>query len=210
MDRIDAETDRLVERAQRGDRAATELLLGQHRNRLRRMINLRMDPRLAARLDASDVVQETFVEAAGKMDDYFQTPNCPFYPWLRQIALQRLSQLHRHHIHVQRRSIKREAQWNMGLPDRSALLLADQLVADDTSPSGNMLREERRASVKNALGRLKEQDREVLVMHNLERMTLKETAAALGITAAAVQSRYRRAVERLHNLLNELEEEHGE
>ena len=113
---LNPDTDELLRRAERGDDSATQQLLTRHREQLRRMIAVRMDPRLAARIDPSDVIQEATAEAARKLPDYLQRPACPFYPWLRQIAWERLVQLHRHHIHAQRRSVKRELRWNMNLP----------------------------------------------------------------------------------------------
>ena len=203
MSLSDDETDDLLRRARQGDCSATELLMERHRDRLRRMVQLRIDPRLAARMDPSDVVQEALGEAAGKLDNYLQTRNCPFYPWLRQIAWEQLVRLHRRHVVAKRRSVTRESRRPMELPDESAVLLADQFVASGTSPSGRLLREELRIRVQKALDQLKEHDREILVLHHLEQLTLKEAAAVLGKTEAAVQSRYRRAAERLHHLLQD-------
>ena len=105
----DKSTQDLVERARTGDADAAQELLAKHRGRLRQMISLRMDPRLAPRIDASDVIQEALAEASRRMPDYLEHPPCAFYPWLRRIAWDRLVDLHRHHIDAQRRSVTRPA-----------------------------------------------------------------------------------------------------
>src|SRR4051794_34946694 len=104
-----ANPDELLDRAGGGDRQAVEELFCQQRLRLRSMIALRMDPRLSSRIDASDVVQEAFIEAHRQFDDYVKQRPIPFYPWLRQIAINRLLDLHRRHVLAQRRSVKKEA-----------------------------------------------------------------------------------------------------
>src|SRR6516164_2048002 len=105
------DTDELLEQVRRGDGSARQLLLGRHRQRLRRMIELRLDRRLAARIDPSDVVQETLAEANQKLLDFARRRPLPFYPWLRCLAWERLVQIHRRHIAAQRRSVRREIQW---------------------------------------------------------------------------------------------------
>src|SRR5262245_35647023 len=94
----DLDTDQLLEQARRGDAGARQQLLVRYRQRLRQLIALRMDRRLAARLDPSDVVQETLAEAVQQLSDYLRRGSVPFYPWLRQLALDRLAELHRRHI----------------------------------------------------------------------------------------------------------------
>src|SRR5262249_39805208 len=139
----DSETDRLLERAACGDALARQELLMRHRQRLRNMIRLRMDRRLAARIDPSDVVQETLVEAVQKLSEYLQHRPLPFYPGLRQLACERLIALHRRHIQAKKRSIRREEP--PPLPDESAQQLADQLMARSSSPSSRLRRSELRA-----------------------------------------------------------------
>ncbi len=197
---VEADTEQLVERAAAGDGAARDGLLARHRSRLRRMVAVRADPRLAARIDASDVVQETLAEAAAKLDRYLRDRPLPFYPWLRQIARDRLATLHRRHVLAQRRSVTREAA-DADLPDRSAFALADRLFARNSSPSARLHRDEVRARVRAALAALPEADREVLVLRHLEELPAKEIAAVLGSTEAAVRSRQVRALYRLRVLL---------
>jgi RNA polymerase sigma-70 factor (ECF subfamily) len=195
-----ADTEHLLERAAAGDGAAREQLLQRHRRRLGRMVAVRFDPRLTARVDPSDVVQETLAEAAANLDRYLRERPLPFYPWLRQLAQRRLIELHRRHVQARRRSVTREVG-PPGLPDNSALALADRLFARTSSPSAGLRRQERRDRVRAALAALPEPDREVLVLRILEALPTRETAAVLGISEVAVRSRQVRALDRLKGLL---------
>jgi RNA polymerase sigma-70 factor (ECF subfamily) len=195
------ETRDLLDRTARGDAAARHDLLGYHRDRLRRMVAVRLDPRLAPRVDPSDIVQEALADAAGRLDDYLREPPLPFYPWLRQFAWERLVKAHRRHLHARRRSVTREEP--MPLPDESVRLLARQLLAGDTSPSRRLMRDERRAELRSALQELDPKDREVLVLRHLEQMDTAEVAAVLGLSEGAVRTRQYRALLRLRALLED-------
>jgi RNA polymerase sigma-70 factor (ECF subfamily) len=193
------DTEHLLKRVADGDDAARDQLLERYRRRLRRMVVVRFDPRLAARVDPSDVVQETLAEAAAGLDRYLQERPLPFYPWLRQMAQRRLIHLHRWHVQARRRTVTREEA--PALPDRSALQLAQRLFGRHSSPSAGLHRQERRDRVRAALARLPEHDREVLVLRILEGLPTRETAAVLAISEVAVRSRQVRALERLKALL---------
>lgn len=196
------DTDTLILAAARGDQGARQGLFSRHRERMRRMVAVRMDRRLAPRFDPSDVVQEALTEADRRLDDYLRERPLPFYPWLRQFACQRLRQLHRHHIDAGRRSVAREEPWEMPLPDHSAHDLARRLLAGGTSPSRRLVRDEQRDRVRDALERLDPRDREVLVLRYLEGLTTGDIAAVLGVRAGAVKMRHLRALERLRGLLD--------
>jgi RNA polymerase sigma-70 factor (ECF subfamily) len=197
----DADTDELLRRAGDGDRAACGDLLEHHRSRLQRMIELRMDRRLAARVDAADVVQDALADAYRELPDYVRDRPLPFYPWLRQLAWDRLIELHRRHVRAQRRSVTREERWAPPLPDESASILAERLVGRASSPSARLCREEACARVRSALTRLAESDREVLLLRHLEQLSLAEIAAVLGLSEATAGKRHLRALERLRSLL---------
>jgi RNA polymerase sigma-70 factor, ECF subfamily len=194
------DTQELLERSVCGDATAREELLVRHRARLRRMVAIRLDRRLSARVDPSDVVQEALANAAGHLDEYLRDRPLPFYPWLRQFAWERLCKLHRRHIHAKRRSINREEP-DMPLPNESVRQLAHRLLAGGTSPSRRLTRQEQRAQVHAALAELAPQDREILVMRHLEQMETAEIAAAMGISEGAVRNRQFRALMRLRTLL---------
>jgi RNA polymerase sigma-70 factor (ECF subfamily) len=198
--------DDLMRLAGQGDKLAVDKLFELKRLRLRTMIAFRMDPRLSSRIDASDVVQEAFIEAHRLLDDYLKQKPIPFYPWLRQIALNRLIDLHRRHLLAKRRSVLREEAPIQALPDASVYSLADQFLGSATSPSGQIAREEQRAQVYAALLQLKQQDRELLVLRYLEKLSNAEIAAVLGISEGAVKVRHFRALERLRPWLADQQE----
>ncbi|MFV2065539.1 MAG: sigma-70 family RNA polymerase sigma factor [Pirellulales bacterium] len=196
------DTGELLRRADAGDISAEGELLRRHWRRLRQMVSVRIDPRVAARVDPSDVVQEAFAEATRKLPDYLRNRPVPFYPWLRQIAWERLVHLHAQHVGAQKRSVTRE-DWGDFVPDESAMQLVDRLVASGTSPSRRVARDEMRGRVRQALQHLSPNYREVVILRHLEQLAFEEVAGVLGISEAATRSRYRRAMERLHNLLSD-------
>jgi RNA polymerase sigma-70 factor (ECF subfamily) len=193
------DTDHLLASVQQGDVAARGRLLERHRPRLRRMVALRLDRRLAARVDPSDVVQETLLEAAARLDDYLRDRPIPFYPWVRRLAAGRLADAYRRHVRAGRRSVEREE--SPGLPGDSALELADRLLARQSGPGTRISRAERRDAIRAALDRLPDRDREVLVLRFLEDLSTLEAAAVLGVGEGAVKMRVVRALERLRDSL---------
>jgi RNA polymerase sigma-70 factor (ECF subfamily) len=203
MSEADSQTNVLLARAATGDASAGESLLLRHQERLRKMIAVRLDRRLAGRLDPSDVLQEVFAEAARELPAYAQRQPVPFYPWLRQIAWERLVKLHQRHLFAAKRAASRET----ALPptDESVVLLADRLVDPGTSPSIRVVRAEMRDRVRAALEQLPDRDREVLVMRYLEQLSMAEIAAVVGSTEGAIKVRHLRAIERLRNRLGEEE-----
>ena len=195
------DTDELLRRAEHGDGQARQAVLVRHRDRLKQMIAVRLDRRLAARVDPSDIVQDVLLEAARGLDDYLRQRPVPFYPWLRQLAWDRLIELHRRHLHAQRRSVKREEALAPHLSDESAMQLADRVLARQSSPSDRAIRLELRSRIRAALDQLGERDREVLVLRHLEQLSTREIAAVLGIREGAVKVRHLRALERLRAFL---------
>ncbi len=200
MKPTEPDTDQLLGQAAEGEAAAREALLARHRERLRRMVAYRLDRRLLARVDPSDVVQEVLAEANDKLDRYLRDRPLPFFPWLRELASERLVALHRRHVQAARRSVRRE-ELGVLLPDESLQDLAGRLVTSTTSPSQRVEREEQRQRVRQALTQLAERDREVLVLRHLEQLSVAETAEVLGISQSAVKTRHLRALERLGTLL---------
>lgn len=196
------DTDELLRRADAGDGSAEGELLDRYRGRLRQMVAVRVDPRLAARVDPSDVVQEALAEASRKLPRYLRDRPVAFYPWLRQIAWERLVHLHSQHVVAQKRSVMREYRGDF-VPDQSAMQLVDRLMASGTSPSRRVAREEMRQRVRRAIQQLPPQYREVVILRHLEQLAFEEVAGVLGISESATRSRYRRAMERLHNLLSD-------
>lgn len=201
-----SDTEQLLRQAAEGDAAARQQLLERHRPRLRRMVALRLDRRLAARLDPSDLVQESLAEADRQLSDYLRQRPLPFYPWLREIAWKRLVDAHRRHVRAAKRSVLREAQ-EPPLPDDSVLEMAGRLFARGSSPSARLRQKELRDRLRTALAELSERDREVLVLRYLEDLSVAEIAAVLGLTEGAVKMRQLRALERLRTILGDYEED---
>jgi RNA polymerase sigma-70 factor (ECF subfamily) len=197
----DEPMETLLRQAAAGDEPARQQLLARHRQRVRQMIAARIDPRLARRLDPSDVVQEVLVLAWRRLPEYLQMHPLPFYPWLRQIAWERLMKLHRQHIKAKKRSLTREQDEEVVLSSASVVALADRLIARESSPSNRAMRNEQWRRVGEALGKLAASDRELLVMRYLEQLSTQEIAAILQISDVAVRTRHLRAVERLRCLL---------
>jgi RNA polymerase sigma-70 factor (ECF subfamily) len=196
------DTAELVRQAKRGDPSAASRLIDRHRARLRRMVAVRMDSRLAARLDPSDVVQEALIEALRQLPEYLRGSPMPFYPWLRQIAWNRLVDLHRRHILARHRSVDREIQLDPQIDEQSAMRLAEILLARDPSPAARMLRDELRQRVHAAIARLRPEYREVLVLRQIEQMPVSEISAVLGVPEGTVKSRHFRALAELREMLD--------
>jgi RNA polymerase sigma-70 factor, ECF subfamily len=194
------DTQDLIDRAGRGDEDARHRLLEQYRDYLRRMVTVRLDRRLAPRIDASDVVQEALVEADRRLDGYLREQPVPFYAWLRQIAGDRIIDAHRLHVASQKRSVTREDA-GYELPDESSFALARCLFADDTSPSNRLIRQEDQEEIRRAIDALPPKDREVLVMRHLEQLSTAEIAATLGVAEGTVKVRLLRALVRLRGQL---------
>ncbi len=199
----DPEIDALLQAAARGNDSALRDLLARHRLRLRRMVAVRLDNRLSARVDPSDIVQEALVDAGRKLVDYARDQPLPFYSWLRQIAQERIIQTHRYHLQSKRREVGREVAVSCRPADGSTYHLADRLAASGTSPSGKVIRDERRALVIDTLEQMVEADREVLVMRYLEGMSFGEIAEVTDATEGAVKVRHFRALGRIRVILSD-------
>jgi RNA polymerase sigma-70 factor (ECF subfamily) len=202
MDNNSADTARLLELARAGDQAAVNEIFARHRARLRRMVELRLDRRLQARIDASDVIQEAYVDAVTRLDEYLREPSYPLFLWLRLLVGERLLKLHRYHLGTQMRDAALEVSIYRGaLPAASSAALAAQLLGKHTSPTQAAVRAERMLRLQEALNTLDPMDREVLSLRHFEEMSLAETALSLGIEESAAAKRYIRALKRLKAIL---------
>jgi RNA polymerase sigma-70 factor (ECF subfamily) len=174
----------------------------EHRERLKRMVSLRMSPRLRGRVDASDVVQDAYLEAARALDDYLREPKLPFFLWLRLVTGKKLIDVHRRHLGAEMRDAKREVSLHRGpLPSANSESLAAQLLGRFTSPSHAAIRAEMKIRLQDALNGMEEMDREVLALRHFEQLSNSEVAEELGISTSAASKRYLRAVERLDQTL---------
>jgi RNA polymerase sigma-70 factor (ECF subfamily) len=194
--------ERLLQRAAAADQAAVGELFDLHRDRLRRMIHLRLDRRLQGRLDPSDVLQETFLEFADALPSYVKNPEAPFYLWLRCITGRKLHALHRKHLGTRMRDAGREVSLYRGaLPEASSISLAAQLLGKLTTPSQALARAEVQVRIQQVLNEMEPLDREVLALRHYEQLSNRETAQVLGLSEAAASIRFIRALRRLKDLL---------
>jgi RNA polymerase sigma-70 factor (ECF subfamily) len=192
----------LFEQMRGGDRSAAALLISQQRERLRRMIELRLDPRLRGRLDTSDVLQDAIVDVASRLDEYLKDPKVPVFLWMRLVAGERLARLHRHHLGFKMRDAGREVSlYRQALPEASSFALASMLLGPQTSPTQAAVRAERQLRVQEALNSLEPIDREVLALRHFEHLNSAEVALVLGLKPDAASKRYIRALKRVKEQL---------
>jgi RNA polymerase sigma-70 factor (ECF subfamily) len=197
-----AETQALLDLVRQDQPEAVDRLLTRHRAPLRRMIDLGLDPRLAQRLDASDVVQEVLLEASRRLNDYLRDPALPFHLWLRHMARDHLIDAHRRHRQAQCRTLDRERPLlPAGLADHSSLVLGAQFIDQELTPASAAIRQELQARLERALAELSADDREIIVLRVYEQLSNQEVAAELGLTEPAAGMRFVRAVRRLKALL---------
>jgi RNA polymerase sigma-70 factor (ECF subfamily) len=205
MEPDSGDTGALIRRARGGDPSALNELFARHRERLRRMVQMRLDWRLQGRVDASDVIQEAYLEAARRLEDYLRQPDMPLFLWLRFLVGERLLVLRRQHLGAQKRDAGREVSlYRAALPEASSAALAAQLLGKQTSPSEAVVRAEQLLRLQEAINRLDELDREVLSLRHFEQLSRAEAAQVLGITEAAAAKRYIRALKRLKETLADM------
>ena len=169
-------------------------LIEVYREQMIRIVGFRMDGRLANRVDPGDVVQEAFVVAWKRIDEFLDQ-SVSLVVWLRFLVLQKLAEIHRSHFGVQARDATRDVRL-IGVSG-SSIAMSHQIVADATTPSEAAVREEQRLRVQQALEQLDERDREILTLRHLERLSNQETSEILEISPQAVSNRMVRALERL-------------
>lgn len=202
MAAADTEEVELLQRAAAGDQTAVNRLFGLHSERLRWMVQLRLNRRLRGRVDPSDVVQDAYLETCKRLPQYLEAPRVPFFLWLRQITATQLLAVHRLHLGTRKRDAGREVSLaRAGWPRADSSALAHELVGTITSPSGASARAESQAVVQQALETMNPTDREVLVLRHFEMLSNEEVAQVLGLTKTAASNRYVRALRRLTGIL---------
>jgi RNA polymerase sigma-70 factor (ECF subfamily) len=192
-----------LRQAAAGDERSLTNLFTRYRSRLKRLVKLRLDPRVQGRVDPSDVVQEAYLEICRKLADYLRQPTLPFFLWLRLLTGQKLALVHRQHLGVQARAAGREVSLYRGaLPEASSAALAAQLLGKLTTPSQAAVKAELKLRIQEALNSMDAMDREVLTLRHFEQLSNAETALVLSITPTAACNRYVRALERLRGILS--------
>lgn len=197
-----SEVERLLSRAAAGDPDAWRVLFDRDRDRLRRMVAMRLDRRLRGRIDPSDVIQDAQIEAITRLPEYLREPNLPFFLWLRLIVGQHLKILHRRHLGAKIRDADREiGLYDGSFPEATGAALAARLLGQLTRPSEAVIRAERKLRVQAALDAMDALDREVLSLRHFEQLSNGEVARALGLSKSAASKRYVRALVRLKEIL---------
>ena len=200
-----SETKVLLRRVEDGDETAMTELFARYRDRLRRMVKLRMDRRLQGRLDPSDVLQDAYLDVAKRAGEYRANPAMPIFLWLRFLTGQKLMALHRKHLGAQMRNAGQEVSLHGGaLPPASSISIAAMLLGRMTSPTRAARRAEMQVRLQDVLNAMDTIDREVLTLRHFEELGNSETAQVLGISKAAASSRYIRAVMRLKKELSSM------
>jgi len=199
---IDQESD--IARLRNTGQQALADALALHAERLQRIVDLRLDPRLAGRVDASDVLQEAFLEACKRLPRYLDDPRVSVFIWLRGVTLDTLIHVHRRHL-AEMRDAGRDVSLQAGLaPQASSISMAGWLMADLTSPSQAAIRDETARKIEEVLGTMDEIDREVLILRHFEQLSNDEVAGVIGVKKAAASRRYMRALARFREVLQTL------
>jgi RNA polymerase sigma-70 factor (ECF subfamily) len=190
--------ERLIDRAAEGDPTALAELFGRYRKRLRQMVRLRLDRRLQGRVDASDVLQEAYLDVAQQLPHYLAKREMSFFLWLRLVAGQRLMRIHREHLGAAMRDAAREVSLYKGaLPPASSASLAAQLLGHYTPASEAFSRAEVQIQIQTALNAMDAMDREIIALRHFEELTNAEAAEVLGLEKSTASKRYIRALKRL-------------
>jgi RNA polymerase sigma-70 factor (ECF subfamily) len=193
----------LLRRARAGDQAAPGPLLERYRHYLTLLARLQIGRRLQGKFDPADVVQETFLQAHGKFDQFQGSTEAEFVGWLRQILASRLAKFLRHYWGTRGRDVRLERQLRVDL-DRSSQALGRALASPADSPSKEAARREQAVTVANALERLPEHYREVILLHEFEDLNFADVGQRLGRTVDSVKNLWLRALARLRALLEEV------
>jgi len=197
-----ADVEQLMGRAQAGDAAALGQLLQLYRNYLALLARLNIDARLQGKVDASDLVQETFLKAHRNFGQFRGNTEEELVSWLRQILTNNLANLVRHYLGLKRRDVRLERQLAAEM-DRSSRLMDGGLIAPGSSPSRQASRREQAVLLADVLKQLPADYREVLILRHLEGLTFAQVAQRLGRTEGSVQKLWVRALARLRRSLGE-------
>ncbi len=202
MDQSFSPPDDMLDRLQTDGEQALADFYSQHRERLWRMVNFRLDKRLVGRVDADDVLQEAYLDAAQRMHHYLDDPSMSFFVWLRLVVKQTLIDIHRRHLGAQMRDASREVSMHVGgYSQATSISLAAHLLGSFTSPSQLAVKDEMVKQLEAAIEKMDPIDQEILALRHFEELTNSEVAEVLSIQQKAASIRYVRAVARLKDVL---------
>jgi len=196
--------EELLERVRDDDSDAIAEVFTRYRLRLRRMVQLRLDRRLQGRVDPSDVLQEAYLEVAGRAAEYAAKEEMPFFLWMRMITGQKLLEIHRRHLQTKARDAGREVSiYGGALPEANSMSLASRLLGRLSTASTAAMRAEMQIQLQCVLNGMDPIDREVLALRHFEDLSNGEIATVLQLSKAAASNRYVRALKRLKSELAE-------
>lgn len=191
-------THELLDLVRDGDDAATNRLLERHREALRRMADMRLDPKIRQRVDASDIIQDVMIEANRRLQKYLDNPIMPFHLWLRQMTTDRIIDAHRRHRVSKKRSVDLEqAPVVAANLDHSSINLGAQICDGELTPAAAAIQNELQRKFEEAVDEMDEIDKEIIVMRHFEKLTNQEVAQVLELSEPAASMRYLRAMRRL-------------
>jgi RNA polymerase sigma-70 factor (ECF subfamily) len=200
------ESEEVLERLRSDGEQVLASVFAANQDRFWHLVNFRMDRRIAARVDADDVLQESFVAAVSRLDHYLKDPSFSLFAWLRMIVSQTLVDVHRRHVGAEMRSAGREVSiGKQNFPQTTSVCLAAHLVDNQTSPSGAAQRDESHQKLTAAIEQMSSLDQETIALRHFEGLSNSETAEVLGISVTAASNRYVRALSRLKEILEELD-----
>lgn len=191
-------THELLDLVRDGDDSATSRLLDRHREALRRMADMRLDPKIRQRVDASDIIQDVMIEANRRLQTFLDNPVMPFHLWLRQITTDRIIDAHRRHRVSKKRSVDLEqAPVVASNLDHSTIQFGPQIMDDELTPAAAAIRSELQRKFEAAVEEMDAIDQEIIVMRHFEQLTNQEVAQVLNLSEPAASMRYLRAMRRL-------------
>ena len=202
MTASNANHEELESRLRRGDAEALGELFALYRPRLWRTVNFRLGGRLAGRVDPDDVLQESYLVAAERLEHYGRDWSASPFLWLRMVVLQVLIDVHRRHLGTQKRDAGKELPIFGHYPQATSASMAIHLVGDWTTPSQAAIRGESLDMVERAIEGMDPIDQEILALRHFEELSNSEVADVLGIQQKAASIRYIRALKRLKEILS--------
>ena len=203
---IGIETE-LTARMREGNKDALATVFSDYRERLRRIIQFRIDYRIAARISDSDVLQETYIAAAKRLPHFSTQTEMSAFLWLRLLAKQQLVDIHRQHLKAEKRDARKELSLQPNQASaQTSMALAVQLVGSITAASEVVAKAEAIALLEAALDEMNDIDSEVIALRHFEELTNIETASVLKLQPSAASKRYLRAMSRLSQLMSKFED----
>jgi RNA polymerase sigma-70 factor (ECF subfamily) len=196
--------DELLAKMRGGSEEALAAVFSHYRERLRRIVQFRIDYRIAGRVSDSDVLQEAYIAAAKRLEHFSKQPQMPAFLWLRLLIGQQLIDLHRQHLQAEMRDVRKEVSLQQNAPSpHTSMAIAAQLAGPMTAVSEVVARAERIERLEATLNQMDPIDREVIALRHFEELSNVETAKVLGIEQPAASKRYLRAMAKLGELMAE-------